>query len=268
VKTDSAASTFRWDGNRQTTGYAVVEDARKEKILKRVMEAVTPGKFAPLSQRFNGPTIDSVLSQGLQQNGIAIPFHSVVMDISEGSGPGGPASLISPNSPQEDFSVPLFPGDFTSRPARLKVTFPTYEAFLFSEFLPELISILALVGSIVFCFWYTVRTILRQKEFAGRLTDFINTMTHEFKTPISTIALANEAIIRPDVVRSNTKLRRYNKVIGDENRRMRNQVEKILQMATLEEGEHDFNMVRLDMHEIIRKAVDILGFKLRRGRET
>jgi two-component system phosphate regulon sensor histidine kinase PhoR len=113
-----------------------------------------------------------------------------------------------------------------------------------------------MVGAIIFCFGYTIRTILRQKEFAVRLTDFINTMTHEFKTPISTIALANEAMIRPEVVRSNTKLRRYNKVIGDENRRMRNQVEKILQMATLEEGEHEFNKVRLDLHEIIQNAVD------------
>ena len=257
VKTDSAASMFRWDGNKQATGYVVGgQNARKEKILKRVMEAVTPEKIVPFSQRLTEAILDSVVSQGLHQNGIAILFKCAVVDLLEDSVLVGKTPLASLKAVRNSFSVPVFPSDFASGPAKLIATFPTYDAFLVSEYLPELASILAMVGAIIFCFGYTIRTILRQKEFAVRLTDFINTMTHEFKTPISTIALANEAMIRPEVVRSNTKLRRYNKVIGDENRRMRNQVEKILQMATLEEGEHEFNKVRLDLHEIIQKAVD------------
>jgi two-component system phosphate regulon sensor histidine kinase PhoR len=80
-------------------------------------------------------------------------------------------------------------------------------------------------------------------------------MTHEFKTPISTVALACEAIMRPDIISNNKKVTQYSEMIRDENRRMRRQAEKILQMAALEEGDFELKLSEVDIHEVIKDAV-------------
>jgi two-component system phosphate regulon sensor histidine kinase PhoR len=99
-----------------------------------------------------------------------------------------------------------------------------------------------------------VRVIFQQKRFAGTVIDFINNMTHEFKTPISTIALASEAIAKPEVLKSRPKIRKYNSLIADENNRMKHQVDTILQMAVLERGEFELKISDVDMHSVIRTA--------------
>ena len=163
---------------------------------------------------------------------------------------------------RSEYQSSLLNGDPFHTPGTLYLSFPTYRSYLFGELFPEMAASLMLIGVIIFCFAYTLRTIFRQKEFAGRLSDFINNMTHEFKTPISTIALASEAIARPDVAQSEAKLQRYNIVIADEITRMKNQVEKILQMAALEEGDYEFTMAPVDMHQVIARAADNIGLQL------
>ncbi|MFH2036099.1 MAG: HAMP domain-containing sensor histidine kinase, partial [Candidatus Zixiibacteriota bacterium] len=88
------------------------------------------------------------------------------------------------------------------------------------------------------------------------MVSFINNMTHEFKTPISTVALAAEAIMRSDQISDAVKVERYARMIKDENTRMRNQAEKILQMAALEEGDFELKLTDVDIHEAIRQAVE------------
>ena len=97
-------------------------------------------------------------------------------------------------------------------------------------------------------FAYAVRTIVAQRRLAGLMTDFVNNMTHEFKTPISTVALAVEAIERPEVTSHKDKVQQYNRVIRDETARLRRQVERILEMATLERGEYELNIEPIDIH--------------------
>jgi two-component system phosphate regulon sensor histidine kinase PhoR len=98
--------------------------------------------------------------------------------------------------------------------------------------------------------------LFRQQRTAGLMVDFINNMTHEFKTPISTVALASEAIGRPDVEVRKGKIRQYNRMIAEESTRMRGQVERILQMAQLEEGEVELKFADLDLHELLRNVAD------------
>jgi two-component system phosphate regulon sensor histidine kinase PhoR len=87
-------------------------------------------------------------------------------------------------------------------------------------------------------------------------------MTHEFKTPISTVSLASEAISRPDVIADKEKVSRYNNMIQSENRRMRGQVEKILQMAVLEEGDYELKLEDVDVHRVIEKAVASIALQV------
>jgi two-component system phosphate regulon sensor histidine kinase PhoR len=92
--------------------------------------------------------------------------------------------------------------------------------------------------------------------------DFINNMTHEFKTPISTIALASDAIAQPEINNNEEKLKKYNRIIQDENSRMKQQVDKILQMALLEEGDYELNLSTIDLHELINNAVGNLSVRV------
>ncbi len=120
--------------------------------------------------------------------------------------------------------------------------------------LPELVLNLLFVLIIGASFSYAIRTLRKQREFAGRLTDFINNMTHEFKTPLSTIALSTEALARPDVAAERSKVEMYGAIIADEQKRMKSQVDRILEMAALEEGEFEFRYEPLDLHEIASRA--------------
>jgi two-component system phosphate regulon sensor histidine kinase PhoR len=107
-----------------------------------------------------------------------------------------------------------------------------------------------------------MKTIVKQKRLSEALVEFINNMTHEFKTPISTIALASEAIARDDILPEREKVLRYNSIIHDENARLKQQVDKILQMAVLEEGDYELSIAPVDVHEVIRKAVGNIALQV------
>jgi two-component system phosphate regulon sensor histidine kinase PhoR len=113
----------------------------------------------------------------------------------------------------------------------------------------------AIISLIVFVFFaYAVYIVLRQKRLDEMKTDFINNMTHELKTPISTIGLSSEVLLNDDIGNQPDRLKRYAQLIADENKRLQNQVDKVLQLATLNKEQIDLRKERLDLHEIIKVA--------------
>jgi len=161
-----------------------------------------------------------------------------------------------------DFRTRLFPSDRLSARSELAVFFPERSVYLWKQMSMLVLTNLLFIAVIVAVFTYTVRVMLSQKRFAVRIVDFINNMTHEFKTPISTVALACEAIMRPDVIQQPERIGKYGRMILDENQRMRNQVEKILQMAVIEEGDYELKLSEVDLHQIIRKAIDGISLQI------
>ncbi len=119
--------------------------------------------------------------------------------------------------------------------------------------------------TIIGCFIYVIKTIFKQKKFSESLVDFINNMTHEFKTPISTIALTSETLNNPAVLNDQKKFKKYGQIIRDESSRMRNQVEKILQMAALEQGKIELSFAAVDMHEVIQNCIDNFKIQLEKN---
>jgi two-component system phosphate regulon sensor histidine kinase PhoR len=111
---------------------------------------------------------------------------------------------------------------------------------------------------VIVSFAYIVLTIVRQKKITEMRNDFINNMTHEFKTPISNISLACEVLKRPNISDSPDRLNRYIDIISQENKRMRSQVERILQVAVRNREDMDINRQTTDIHELIRDAVDTI----------
>ncbi len=111
---------------------------------------------------------------------------------------------------------------------------------------------------IVFLFLYIISTIIRQKKISEIKNDFINNMTHEFKTPISTISLASEVLLNSGTASSSERINKYSKIIYDENLRMRGQVERVLQVAKLDKGEFNLRKSEFNLHQLIRETVQNL----------
>lgn len=222
----------------------------------------------PLEERVNAHLLDSLIAQSLGESDMALDYGFGIWDERIDSLKFATPAALRNEIVASRFSAPLFPVQFFSEPIRLHIYFPGQRAYLWQQTGPLLALTLAFITIIVGCFAYTIRTILRQRQFAARMVDFINNMTHEFKTPISTVRLACQAIERPDILGDNDKILRYNDMIQNENRRMSNQAEKILQMAVLEEGDYDLKIADVDVHQIIAAACGSEGIHVenRHGR--
>jgi two-component system phosphate regulon sensor histidine kinase PhoR len=115
---------------------------------------------------------------------------------------------------------------------------------------------------IIAAFYLTVRTMLRQKKMGEIKNDFINNMTHEFKTPIATISLAVDAMRNEKVIQDREKMSYFSTIIKEENQRMNRQVETILKASQLEKQEVDLNLRPVHVHEIIKDVVDNFALQL------
>lgn len=115
---------------------------------------------------------------------------------------------------------------------------------------------------IIAAFYLTVRTMLRQKKLGEIKNDFINNMTHEFKTPIATISLAVDALKNEKVMFDKEKMNYFGAIIKEENQRMNRQVETILRASLLEKQETDLNLKPIHVHEIIKDVVDNFTLQL------
>lgn len=117
-----------------------------------------------------------------------------------------------------------------------------------------------IVGLILAFFGFTISVIIRQKRLSEVKTDFINNMTHELKTPISTIGLSSEMLLRDDFSKDPDRLKRYAGLIYKENKRLENQVERVLNIAKLNANELVLNKEELHLHELIDEAADSFRF--------
>ncbi len=246
---------------RDVTSGATLVQKRKD-ILGRAFDDLSILEREPLDKRIRPSMLDSVVSGSLKESGIDIPYAYGLLGERTDS-----LSMVTPVGSEKDlgassFRNRLFPSDLLFSQNSIVLSFPGQNVFLLKQMAPFLGLSILFTGIIVACFAYTIRTILRQKQFSVRLVDFINNMTHEFKTPISTIAVAAETLARPEVLDQKEKILRYSTVIQDENSRMKKQVDKILQMAVLEEGNYELSIVEVEVHDILRKAVDNIALQV------
>lgn len=125
-----------------------------------------------------------------------------------------------------------------------------------------LLSIFFLVVVII-SFAYVISTILRQKKISEMRTDFINNLTHEFKTPIATSSLAAEMLLRPEMLNNLSRIKKYAHVILDENQRLQNQVEQVLQIATLENSKPRYKLKNTNVHKLILSVIESFELRLK-----
>ncbi|HHB52047.1 MAG TPA: HAMP domain-containing histidine kinase, partial [Saprospiraceae bacterium] len=159
------------------------------------------------------------------------------------------------------YEVTFFQADLNP-PGTLTVFFPGKNKLLWRSLWPNVIGMTLFMLIILLSFAYTVNVILRQKKISMMKTDFINNMTHEFKTPIATISLAADSITSPMIVKNPDKIKRFATIIKQENKRMNSQVEKVLQMAQIDKNEFSLNMTDINLHEVIQRAVENIGLQV------
>lgn len=138
----------------------------------------------------------------------------------------------------------------------LVVIVPHQSAIVFKEIFWFIMGTILFTIIITTAFFLTIRTLLAQKKISEIKTDFINNMTHEFKTPIATISLAIDALKNEKVIADPTKSEYFISVIKSENKRMNKQVESILQASLLDNKEIQLNRKLISVHQLIQQAVD------------
>ncbi len=219
-------------------------------------------KERKLENRIDKRQLQTLLAASLQNQGIDIDFNYGVID-------GENHNLVLTNAGdfkdeimESEFKTNLFKRDIIPTANYLAVFFPDQQTFLIGKIWFSLASSILLVLVIIGIFGYAVYTIMRQKKISEIKNDFINNMTHEFKTPISTVSLACEALQDEDVKKNDAFLKRYISIIETENKRLGLQVEKVLQMATLEKKDFKLKLEKLDIHEIIDRALDNINLQI------
>ncbi len=213
----------------------------------------------PLEQRIDFNQLDGYLKSELVNNGIDIPFHFLVND------KDGREVYRCPDfeetTRENSYTQLLFVNDAPGKMGVIKVFFPTLNNYIFSSvkfMIPSVIFTLVLLVTFIF----TIYSIFRQKRLTEIKNDFINNMTHEFKTPISTISLAAQMLKDPAVAKSPTMFQHISGVINDETKRLRFQVEKVLQMSMFERQKATLKMKEVDANELIAGVVNTFTLKV------
>ncbi len=275
----------RFSINRINTYKRILNSAKnpKEKLMLNFELTsneilVNPDAFL---DKINKDKLAKYLKYELEQQGITIPFeHGVYSNKSQsffimnghymaeiGATKNKSDILTGNNLFNSEYKVSLFnttdkdgKGNYT--PGYLKVYFPTKRNYLWRRVTTSIILSLLFSGLVLGSFAYTLLTIIRQKKISKMKTDFINNMTHEFKTPIATISLATDSITNPKIIEDKDKVKRFVRIIKQENSRMLNQVEKVLQMAKFDKKEFSLKKTKFDVHNVINQIIENVNLKI------
>jgi two-component system phosphate regulon sensor histidine kinase PhoR len=258
-----ASEEARFDSIARETEQRVASRIRRLNTMMQKFTFQITDRSNNIFNRVDTLILDSLVKSELQHHTIDLPYAYAIAKPDS-------ASFIYVNRAKDstalqssNYRIPLFPGDFFKRNEELALSFNGKLNYLLLSMWPMLLASLVFTLAICIGFGYSMSIILRQKKLAEIKNDFINNMTHEFKTPIATIAIANESIRDPRVNGSPEKLEYYTSVIRDENQRMLGQVEHVLQMAQIDKGELALKKAQLDVSDVLQKAVQSAALSIR-----
>jgi len=207
----------------------------------------------PIQRRVDKDKLMELLSRDLEAYGVITPFEFGIYS-------NGLATKVKSDNFKFDkkntYGIPVFADNEGNSRYELLVSFPEKKKFLFSNLIG--ITLLSMVFTLIIVIAYSsaLNQLIKQKKISEIKTDFINNMTHEFKTPIATINLALDAIKNPKIIENREMVQKYLQMIRDENKRMHAQVENVLRISKLEKKELDISKEPLDINEIINDSID------------
>ena len=223
----------------------VYQKALLDEVVYNILYAASE---KPLKERINFRMLDHDIRTELANNGINIPYHFTV------STTDGREVYRCPDYEEKGreytYQQTLFNNDPQSKKGVVRIHFPEMNSYIFSSvrfMIPSIIFTLVLLITFIF----TIVVIFRQKRYTEIKNDFINNMTHELKTPIASISLAAQMMNDDSVTKSEAMAKHLSTVIGDESKRLRFLVEKVLQMSMFDKRSVVFNKKELDLNEMV-----------------
>ncbi|MDP2112518.1 MAG: HAMP domain-containing sensor histidine kinase [Bacteroidota bacterium] len=198
--------------------------------------------------------VNEVLKKELENRNIPIPFELGIIKDSIFTDKSATADTLLLNN--SIYKVNLYPNGIFQKNTLLSVYFPEKESFIYKTLNWLLLMSLFFSVIVLVTFGVSIYFILKQKKISEMKSDFINNMTHEFKTPIATISVAADSITNQKIIENPERIRFYTEMIKKENARMNQQVEDILTIARLEKKDFEFHWEAFDLHEVIEDAIE------------
>lgn len=213
----------------------------------------------PINEKVNFKTLNDNIKIQLRYNGIDLPFQFEIVDKND-KAIYKQESYIEPDK-SALYTQVLYPNDPIDKLNYLRVSFPTKHEYLLSEIsfmVPAFIFTLILLITFII----SIYLIFRQKRLSEMKSDFMNNMTHELKTPVSTISLAAQMLKDPGIMKSPEIFNHISTVINDETKRLSFQVEKVLQMSLFEKQQATLKLKELDVNDIIVNIANTYQLKV------
>lgn len=236
--------------------FAAIKEKMKEAMplhidnIQQIMVAQLVS-IVPIQNYLDTQKLKDIIQLSLLNHGIKTDFRFGVTDIAPNN-----FVIISKNTPfvelyKTKYSIDLFPRSIIKQDKTLRLYFPEKDNYIYKSIWKVIVSSIFFFIITVIAFLLAFKIIFAQKKLSDMKTDFINNMTHELKTPIATISIASEMLRDNSISSSIENRHKYANIIFDENKRLANHVEKVLQIARLEKGELELNKDYRSVNEII-----------------
>jgi len=222
----------------------------------------------PLKGRLNAVFIDTLLRFELHNQGIYLPYSFEVLTANNDSLIFSKAmDMVGVKPvfiPANTYETSIFSKDVIRDPGKIRISFPEKNSLILNRMTATMATTGGLLLILVFCLGYTIFSIIKQKKVSEMKNDFINNMTHEFKTPVSTIMIASEALRDQEIIADRARITRLANIIYEENARLGSHIERVLNVARIEKNDFKLEKKPLDVNEMINIVIDSMSLKLQK----
>jgi len=219
-------------------------------------------RYNPVDDRLEIEMLDTLIKTEILEKGLDKDYEYAIIDTRQDTIFRSSEGFVEEYKPKA-FKASLFPDALVDEPIYLYLYLPGMNTVIYKSISYMLLGSILFTLIIIVIFFVTARITFKQKKLSEIKSDFINNMTHEFKTPIATISLAADSIVNPKIISDEEKVGDYIKIIKEENRRMNNQVESVLQISLLEREKFKVDLQEFDLHELIEKAIKNIELKIK-----
>lgn len=229
-------------------------------IVEQTLNELAAGQQAILD-RLDTLQVRELLRNRLRERGISEDFE---LGLVKNDGEFLQLGSVSQgeNLLKNGIKAKLFPNDILGQENFLYIFFPNKNYHVIRQVWLPITSSVLFIGVIIFCFIYAIKVIIRQKALSDTKNDFINNMTHEFKTPLATVSLAVEALQDPELSTQDKFRKRYLGIIKDENKRLTAQVEKVLQAAALDKQDFKLKIEEVNLSELLESTMQHISLQV------